>query len=70
MRKKATFLLVINNSIIYKFLKDFTNHRKKTNKVVVFSCRPFLKIGTTDETFQKSGKQDSFRHLLKISASM
>ena len=22
------------------------------------------------ETFQKSGKQDSFRHLLKISASM
>ena len=22
----------------------FTNHRKKTNRVVVFSCRPFPKI--------------------------
>ena len=29
--KKATFLKVINNSITYKFFKDFTNHRKKTN---------------------------------------
>ena len=27
-------------------------------------------MGTTDETFQQSGKQDSFRHLLKISLSM
>ena len=26
--------------------------------------------GTTDETFQQSGKQDSFRKLLKSSASM
>ena len=62
-----------NNSIIYKFFKDFTNHRKKTNRVVVFSSRPFpniLNTGTTDETFQQSGKQDSFRHLLKSSASM
>ena len=30
----------------------------------------FLNTGTTDETFQQSGKQDSFRHLLKSSASM
>ena len=30
--KKATFFWVINNPIIYKFFKDFTNHRKKTNK--------------------------------------
>ena len=30
IRKKATFLLVINKAIIYKFFKDFTNHRKKT----------------------------------------
>ena len=30
----------------------------------------FLNTGTTDETFQQSEKQDSFRHLLKSSASM
>ena len=27
-------------------------------------------MGTTDETFQQSGKQDSFRHILKSSACM
>ena len=32
--QKATFLLDINNSIIYKFFKEFSNHRKKTNRVV------------------------------------
>ena len=30
----------------------------------------FLNTGTTDETFQQSGKQDSLRHLLKSSANM
>ena len=30
----------------------------------------FLNTGTTYETFQRSGKQDSFRHLLQSSASM
>ena len=30
----------------------------------------FLNTGTTDETFQQSGKQDSFRHLLKSSARL
>ena len=29
----------------------------------------FLNTGVTDEIFQLSGKQDSFRYLLKISAS-
>ena len=33
-------------SVSYKFLEDFTNQRKKTNRVVVFNCRP------TDESFQ------------------
>ena len=64
---------MINNPIIYKFFKDFTNYRKKTNKAVVFICRPFptfLNTGTTDETFKQSGKQDSLRHLLKSSANM
>ena len=35
---------MINNPIIYKFFKDFTNHRKKTNRAVDFSCRPFPNI--------------------------
>ena len=30
----------------------------------------FLNTGTTDGTFQQSGKQDSFRHLLKTSTNM
>ena len=41
IRKKAIFLQVINNPIIYKFFKDFTSHRKKNSRVVVFSSRPF-----------------------------
>ena len=44
IRKKATFLKVINNLIIYKLFKDFTNHRKKTNRVIVFSYRHFPNI--------------------------
>ena len=28
----------------FKFFKDFTNHRKKTNRVVVLSSRPFPNI--------------------------
>ena len=43
IRKKPKFLQVINNSIIYKFFKYFTNHRKKTNRAV-FSCEPFPSI--------------------------
>ena len=38
-----------------KFFKNFTNYRKKTNRVIVFSSRPlpiFLNTGTTNETFQ------------------
>ena len=55
--------------------KDITNHRKKTNRVVVFNCTvdlcpTFLNTVTFDEIFQQSGKQCSFRHILKSSASM
>ena len=39
------FLKVIKRSIIFKFFKDFTNHIKKTNRTVVFSDRPFTKLG-------------------------
>ena len=28
----------------YKFFKDFTNHQKNTNRVLVFSCRPLPSI--------------------------
>ena len=64
---------MIHNSIIYKFFKDFTNHKKKTNRAafLVLDLSPtFLNTGTTDKTFQQCGKQGSFRHLLKSLASM
>ena len=63
---------MINNPIILKFFEDFTNHRKKTNWAVVSSSRPFpniLNTGNIDETFQQSGKEDSFRQSLKNLAS-
>ena len=40
IRKKPHFWEVLNSNIIYKFLKDFANCRKKTNKAEVFSRRP------------------------------
>ena len=60
---------MINNPIIYTFSKEFTNHRKETNRVAVFSSRPFPTFLNTG-TIQQSGKQDSFRHILKSSGSM
>ena len=40
-------------------------------KFLAVSLSPtFLNTGTTNETFQQSGKQDSFRHILKSSASI
>ena len=53
--------------------KDFTNHRKKSNRIVVFSSRPFpsiLKYWDHQWDLPKIWKQDSFRHILKSSASM
>ena len=35
---------MINKPIICKFFKDFTNHKKKTNRSVVLRGRPFPKI--------------------------
>ena len=73
IRKVATFLKVINKSIFCKFFKNFTNLRQKTNRVVVFSHRLLLNIlntRTSYGTFQRFGKQDSFRHILKSLASM
>ena len=73
IRKKATFLSVINNPIIYKLFKDFTNQKKRPTGwqfLTVDLSSTFLNTGTTNETFQQFGKQDSSRHILKSSASM
>ena len=44
IKKGTTFLEVINKPIIYKFSKDFTNQRKKTNWAVILSCSPLPNI--------------------------
>ena len=71
IRKKATFLEVINKPIICKFSKDFTNHRKKTNKEVAFSRKPLtgiLKPGLQMRPCKNLEEKIPF--LLKSSASM
>ena len=59
LRKKVTFLEMINKSIIYNFYNT-----SLTASPTVLNTR------TTAEIFQQPGKQDSFRHILKSSASM
>ena len=49
-----------------KKISTFIHNIMKTTEYSVKS----LNTGTTNETFQQSGKQDSFRHLLKSSVSM
>ena len=63
---------MINNPIIYKFFKDFSTERRLTGRqfLAVDLSPTFLNTGTTEETFQQSRKQGSFRHLLKSLASM
>ena len=53
IRKKVTFLLVINNPMIYKFLKDFTNQDRKLMEwqfLAVDLSPTFLSAGTINET--------------------
>ena len=64
------YLESLEKPVIYKFFKDFTNYRKRTGKVVVFSCRLLLNTATAGQSSQYSGKKDSFRHILKSSASV
>ena len=52
---------MLHSLIIYKFLRWL---------LAVDLSPTFLNAGTTDETFQQSGKQDSFWHILKSSASI
>ena len=42
----------LDDPIIYKFFKDFTKRRKKTNRAVVFSSRPFSNILKYSEHWQ------------------
>ena len=44
IKKEAKYFNVINKSIIDQFFRDFTNHRKKTNREAVYYWRPLLNI--------------------------
>ena len=69
IKTMATFLSMWSTSLSFSSFSDFTKHRKKTNKAVVFSTRSCPKIlentGTTNETFRKSGKQHPSRQMSK-----
>ena len=70
--QKTTFLEVINRNI-YRLFKDFTNNRRKTNRVIVLSCRyltGILKHKNDTWNLPAIWKQDAFRHILKSSGSM
>ena len=50
---------MINRTNIYKFIKFFTNHRKKTNRVVFLVKDPsltFLNAKIIGGTYRQSGK--------------
>ena len=49
---------------------SLTTEKSLTEFLAVDISPTFLNTGTTDETFQQSGKHDSFRNILKSSASM
>ena len=70
--EEAIFLERSNMPIIYKFFKDFINHRKKTKKVflVVDLSPTFLNTETSEKIFWQFGKQDYFRHIMKSWANM
>ena len=68
--KKTKFIEVIRK-LFNRFFKDFTNHRKSTNKEAVFNQKTFttfLNAGNTDKIFQQYGQKNSIRHILKSSA--
>ena len=70
-QKKSHFFRWSAILLFSQFSKTLLN--TKANRVVVCSCRPsptFLNTWTINEICQQSGKQDSFRHLLKSPANM
>ena len=71
IRKKLTLLQVMNNPVTSFSQTLLTTERKLTwLQFIAVDLSPTLNTGTTNETFQQSGKQDSFIHLLKSSASV
>ena len=61
---------MISKPIIYKSFKDFNNHRKKTNRAVVFSHTPFsnfLKFRDHQWDLPTIWKTRLLRHILKTS---
>ena len=71
--KKSHFCRRSTIVLVKSFLKALlTTERRLTGWyfLAVDLFATFLNIETTDETFQQYGKDDSFIHLLKISASM
>ena len=64
---------MINSLLFTTFSKTLlTTERRLTGQYfsAVDLSPKFLNTRTNNETFQQSGKQDSFRHILKSSASM
>ena len=64
---------MVNNPIIYlSFSKTLlTTEKKLTEQQFLAYLSPiFLNTGTTNETFDQSGKQNSLRHILESSATM
>ena len=62
---------MINNPIIYKFSKDFTNHGKKSKSPVALSFRPFPNmLKYMNYRWDLPTKKKFFRHILKSSVSM
>ena len=56
--KKVTFLEVINKTIIYKFLKDFTNQKKTTNRVPAYKFALSDAKDNTPGPSNRGGKAD------------
>ena len=72
IRQKVIFLPVINKPI-YKFFREFTNHRKKltTRQFLAIDLSPtFLKTWTTDKSFQQSLQKRLLQTHMKSLASM
>ena len=58
--------------LLFTIFQRLTAERRLTGQqfLVVDIFPTFLNAGTANETFRQSGKQDSFRHVLKSAASM
>ena len=71
--EKGHIFLRDQQAVLYKFFKDFTNHRKKANRVVVFShwstirTRSLKKIEISYDLFNQLGVTEicSFRVVLE-----